>query len=339
MNTKIVYVLVSSPDDIYLEQAYVSMCSVRRWMPGAHITLLTDGLTADTLTGIREREIRFADEIVTVSLDGQKWNAQQRSRQLKTSVRNRIDGDLLFIDCDTIVARPLDEIDENTSMIAAARDTHSALADNPYREGIILHGHRLGWAVEKEKDYFNSGIIYVKDVPLAHEFYSRWNENLNNGYPMRVFQDQPAFAKTNYEMGHVVEHLPDTWNCELRHGIRYLKDAYVVHYLCTSPTHNKNRQLFVLNEAETLMEVKRTGEISEQLLEVIEDPFKGLAETTCCMAGEDVFFTQSQSFFFLRKHFCRGKHSMPDKMLLMMEKTTKIPGKLQKMLGMKVSEK
>lgn len=338
MKTKIVYVLVSSPADIYLEQAYVSMCSVKKQMPDAHITLLTDQLTANTLTGIREHETRFADEIITVSLDGEKWNAQQRSRQLKTSVRNILDGDLLFIDCDTIVVRPLDKIDENTSLIAAARDTHATLADNPYRDGIFIHGHRLGWAVENEKDYFNSGVIYVKDVPQTHEFYRRWNENLNSGYPMRVFQDQPAFAKTNAEMGHIVEHLPDTWNCELRHGIRYLKDAYVVHYLCTSPTHNKNRQLFVLNEEETLLEVKRTGEIGEHLLAVIDDPFKGLAETTCCLAGDDVFFTQSQSYFFLRKYFSREKLSFPDKLLLMMEKTTRIPQKLRKMIGMKTSE-
>lgn len=330
LKTKIVYVVVSTPDDIYLEQAYVSMCSVRRWMPEAHIILLTDQLTADTFTGVREREIGLANEIVTVALDGKKWNAQQRSRQLKTSARQRVSGDFLFIDCDTIITRPLDEIDNTVADIAACRDSHAALADNPYIDGIIYLGHQLGWAVEKERDYFNSGVIYCKDKPVSHEFYRRWNENLNSGYPKRVFKDQPSFAKANYEMGHVVQHLPDIWNCELRHGIRYLKDACIVHYLCTSPTHNKDHQLFILNEEETLLEVKRNGEINETIQAVFEDPFKGLAETTNCFAGEDVAFLQSRGFFFLRKHYRKGKRSFPENVLLLMENVSKIPGKLKK---------
>ena len=58
MKTKIVYVLVSSNNDIYLEQAYVSMYSVKYYMPDAHITLLTDKLTEATFIGIRKKEIQ-----------------------------------------------------------------------------------------------------------------------------------------------------------------------------------------------------------------------------------------------------------------------------------------
>ena len=40
MKTKIVYVLVSTDKDFYLEQAYVSMYSAKYHMPDAHIALL-----------------------------------------------------------------------------------------------------------------------------------------------------------------------------------------------------------------------------------------------------------------------------------------------------------
>lgn len=321
MKTKIVYVLTSSEEDIYLEQAYVSMCSLKHHMPDAHITLLTDKLTADSFKGIRKEEVRYADEIVVVDLDGNRLNPQQRSRQLKTSVRNRIEGDFLFVDCDTVITRSLDGIDETGAMMAACRDTHSDFVNNPYRNLCLRHGHLLGWPIDNEEDYFNSGVIFVKDVPEAHEFYRRWNENLNKGYSSKVFMDQPAFAKTNYEMGHVIQHLPDVWNCELKHGIRYLKDAKIVHYLCTNPSRHQDKQLFLLNEKNVLMEVKRTGQISDDIMAVMDDPFVGLAETTHCFAGEDLFFFRTSGYDYLRKGYCRdGNPSAAMNVLRVMKK-------------------
>lgn len=335
MKTKIVYVLVSSPTDIYLEQAYVSMYSLRHYMPDVHITLLTDEITANTLKGVRQKEVNLVDELIVVDLDGEKWNGQQRSRQLKSSVRNRVEGDYLFVDCDTVITRPLDDIDDCPYMIAACRDTHSELSNNPYRAMSLEHGHLLGWPVDEERDYFNSGVIYVKDVPQTHEFYRRWNVNLNKGYAKKVFMDQPSFAMTNFEMGHLVEHLPDVWNCELKHGIRYLKDAYIVHYLCTNPSLFQDKQLFALNEQDTLLEVKHTGEISEKVKDVIRDPFVGLAEVTLCLAGDDVFFLKSQGYQFLRRHYQRGRRSFPEIILLLMEYAERANNKLLKIVGIR----
>lgn len=321
MKTKIVYVLVSSDNDIYLEQAFVSMCSLKRQMPNAYIVLLTDTITEKSFIGKRKEEVKYVDEIVAVELDGNKLNAQQRSRQLKTSIRNRIDGDFLFVDCDTIITHPLEEIDKMDIMIGACRDTHSDFSDNPYRDMCIEHGRLLGWPIEDEKDYFNSGVIYVKDTQETHEFYQRWNENLNQGYSRNVFMDQPSFAKTNYEMGHIIKHLPDVWNCELKHGIKYLKDAKIVHYLCTNPSQHQNKQLFLLNEKDMLMEIKRTGTLSNEIIDVMDDPFKGLAETTHCFAGEDIYFFRTPSYNYLRNGFNRGgKISLPMRILMLIRK-------------------
>lgn len=306
MKAKIVYVLVSTCNDIYLEQAYVSMHSLRHYMPDAHIVLLTDQLTSETFVGHRKEEIRYVDELIVAELD-KRLNAQMRSRQLKTSVRNRVKGDYLFIDCDTIVTKPLDGIDSVKASIAACRDTHSEFINNPYREMCLRHGHLLNWPIDDEKDYFNTGVIFVKDSPEAYEFYNLWNENLNKGYENKVFMDQPSFAKTNYEMGHMVRHLDDIWNCELKHGIRYLRDAYIVHYLCTNSSSNQHKQFFLLNEKDVLLEVKRTGLIPVEIENVIENPFNGIAETTCCFAGEDVFFFQTSVYKYFRRHFQSNK--------------------------------
>ena len=316
MNTKIVYVLVSSENDIYLEQAYISMYSLKYYMPKSTITLITDRQTAETLHGNREKETKYVDEWVIVDLDGNRLNAQQRSRQLKTSTRNRIDGDFLFIDCDTIVVRPLDAIDNTKIEIAACKDTHCKLVNNPYRGMHLRDGHKLNWPIDNEEDYFNTGVIFVKDTCQTRDFYKRWNENLNLGYPKNVYMDQPSFAKTNFEMGHIVQQLPDIWNCELKHGIRYLKDAKIVHYLCTNPSVHQNQQLFLLNEKDSLLEIKRSGIINDTIKSIVEDPFCGLAEVTHCFSGEDLFFFQTPAYNYLRQHYKKGEFSTFDKVVI-----------------------
>lgn len=303
MKTKIVYVLVSTNNDIYLEQAYVSIYSLRKFNPNTHIILLTDDLTNQTIIGLRKNMAALADDIITVKLDEKKYNAQKRSRILKTSVRKYIQGDFLFVDCDTIITRPLDDIDQCNYDIAACWDTHSLFAENPYRELCLRHAWLLGWPLENEREYFNSGVIYCKDNAKTRAFYERWHKNWLNGLAKGVYMDQPAFAKANWEMGHPVKVLHDTWNCELKHGIKFLRDAYIVHYLCTNPSREQNRQLFLMNEKDILLAIKKDAKISPEIEKVIENPFEGLAYPTHCFAGDDLFFFNTKQYNLLRKHF------------------------------------
>ena len=328
METIIVYVLTSSENDIYLEQAFVSMYSLKYYMPESHTILLTDKETEKTFAGLRKEEIKYADEIIAIDLDAEKYNGQQRSRILKTSVRKHVKGDFLFIDCDTIITKPLYDIEGIDADIAACWDTHSLFEDNPYRDMCIEHAQLLGWNVENEKEYFNSGVIYVKDSPIAHQFYDLWNQNWLNGLEKGVKMDQPAFALTNFQMGHIIKTLPDIWNCELKHGIRYLKDAYIVHYLCTNPSVFQSKQLFILNEKDVLMEIKRTGCVPENIKKTIDDPFYGLAEITHVFAGEDIYFFHTDSYKYLRSRFKRGKKSMQDKWLMVFKSIGDFKNKL-----------
>ena len=122
--------------------------------------------------------------------------------------------------------------------------------------------------------------------------------------------DQPSFAKTNYEMNHIVCQMPDVWNCELKYGIKYLRDAYIVHYLCTNASHFQNKQLFILNEKDILVEIKKTGIISENIKDTVCNPFNGLAELTHCFAGEDLYFFTSKEYSVVRRHCNKNKVSL-----------------------------
>lgn len=304
MRTKLLYVLVSSKDDIYLEQAYVSMYSAKFYMPDCHIVLLTDNISNETFTSLRKNELKYIDELIVIPMN-QKLTAQQRSRQLKTSARNLVKGDFLFIDCDTIIVKPLDEIDECKNILTACRDSHSDFSKNPYRKMCLNHGHLLGWPIETETTYFNSGVLFVKDTFETKEFYTRWNKNLNAGYKKKIYMDQPSFAKTNYDMNHIVSSLPDVWNCQLKHGVRYLKDAKIIHYLCTNPSQTSNKQFFLLNEKSVFQSVKESAEIPESIKAVIRDPFVGISEVSHCFAGEDIYFFTTSTYKYIRNFFSK----------------------------------
>ena len=315
MRPTILYVLISSDNDIYLEQAYISMFSVKYHMPNSHITLLTDKATESSFINNRRKEIVYADEIISIDLDTKKYNAQQKSRILKTSARQYLKGDFIFIDSDTIVVKPFPDTHGFTSPIMACWDTHATFKENPYRDMCLKHGHLLQWPIDEEETYFNSGVIYVKEDTISYNFYKKWNENLLKGFEKGVFMDQPSFAKTNFEMGHVIERLDDLWNCELKHGVKYMKDSYIWHYLCTNKSKNHNKQLFILNENNVMIEVKKTAIITDNIKQVVIDPFSGLADVTHCFAGEDVYFFQTPLHKKLRELYNTNKFSYLEKLL------------------------
>ena len=293
---RVVYTLVSSPSDFYLEQAYVSMFSLKHHMPDAYVVLLTDDITASSFTGVRKEELKYADEVIPVSFDA-AFTQKQRSRLLKTSAREHVEGDFLYIDCDTVICRPFASLASVPFDMAACLDSHCQdYHDNPYRWFGLLDGRKLNWPVEEESQYFNSGVLLVKDTPLVHEFYRRWHSNLREGFSKGVTMDQPSFAKTNYQMGHIVHVLDDVWNCELKHGLRYLKDAYIVHYLTTNTSSDAGSQVFRLNEPDLFNEIKETGAIPAEIDVIADDPFKGLSPLTHLFAGRDLYFLQSEPF-------------------------------------------
>ena len=65
MKTKIVYCIVSNDEDIYLEQAWVSIYTLRRHNPDAEVILLVDKDTELTLIGKRSGIKELVAEVKT----------------------------------------------------------------------------------------------------------------------------------------------------------------------------------------------------------------------------------------------------------------------------------
>ncbi len=257
MNTKIVYVLVSRENDIYTEQAYVSMFSVKYHMPDAHITLIIDSITKESLSKRRVDILQYVDELITVPITG-KYTPMQISRVLKTTVRFHVLGDFLFLDSDIIVTDTLYEIDSFQFNIGAVLDLHVDLFQNYLLKDVVIHRLHKYFGYNKDvNQYFNSGVLYVKECEEANQFYNLWHEKWKEGCSKGLNVDQPALVIANDLMSSLIAELDGIYNCQIRYTIRYLYDAKIIHYF-TARIEDFS-PLFTLN---FYMTIKNKGNIS-----------------------------------------------------------------------------
>lgn len=234
MTTKIVYVLTSDHTDCYLQQAIISIHSLRMYHPDATVIVVVDMSTYNSLTGDREMLMKYASEIKIVECPSH-YTKHQCSRHIKTSLRHYIDGDYLFIDTDTIITDSLEEIDQFDFVVGAVLDKHILLENHPKKYDIKKWAFIAGWNIESENmPYFNSGVMFVKDTPEAYEFYDKWNLAWANSILKGVNLDQPALGKILSENNLKITEMNGIWNCQITdNGLRFLSNAKIIHYFAS----------------------------------------------------------------------------------------------------------
>jgi hypothetical protein len=231
LKTKLVYVLTSSPENNYIEQALISVYSARYHNPSAYIVLIVDNLTDQLLVGKRSEILRYISEKVTIECDPE-FSPMLRSRWIKTSVRNIIKGDFLFIDCDTIITRTLHEIDDFIFELGAVPESHLPVnqLNRGMYEKVDAYAALMGWNLSTLGYYFSSGVIYAKDNESTRLFYKKWNHHWLEGIKKGVKIDQPSFAKANIECGNPIQKMDDIWNCVMYTHPLFDRNAKILHF-------------------------------------------------------------------------------------------------------------
>lgn len=324
MKFKICYVLTSCESDNYLEEAYVSMYSARHHNPDAHIVLVIDDKTNETLKGVRKEEVKYADEIKVVSFDP-KYNAKKRSRLLKTMSRDLIKGDMLYIDTDTIVAKPLDELDDIvTGDLAGVYDLHSCYYRDclTYEFGLI-RCQKMGWEIPEDAHYFNGGMTFSRDTETAHKFYKLWNEKLLECFDKGITTDQQSLFRANYLMGNIIQPLDGIWNCQMSSGFQYFLDAKIIHYFGSRSVNAK--PLFFMMNKEVTNKIKETGVIGDDVKEKANNPVLGLAPCVFTIAGDNIKFMQTKLYGFFRHRYGTPFFSAVDNFIKLLSKIKRTP--------------
>lgn len=227
--TKYLFVLTSSPKDFFCEQTLVAIASLRAHNPGAFVTLLTDDRTAETLVGKRAALKESVDEFKALKLP-ETLSPMQRSRYLKTVMRNEVDGNFLYMDSDIAVVGDLKIPEEWENGIYAVLDFHTNLHKAINRKKVLRAAKMLGFSPILNDELFNGGVMYAGDTPRNRDFFRKWHElweySVSKGYPY----DMAALAETDFSFGYVIQKMPGEWNCQLAYGKKFLPNAKILHF-------------------------------------------------------------------------------------------------------------
>ena len=231
MKTQIVYVLVSSENDVFLEELWVSVWSLRQYEPDVIVNVVVDESTEKRVNANVEL-MALITNVVVADVPPQ-YTPKERSREIKTRIRELIKGDFFYIDTDTVICKPLAVIDNCESDVAGIPDSNVFLKDNPFAGGMIGSVKEIfGSDVSNCKYLINGGVIYAKDNEVAHELFRRWNRNWTYScFTKGNSQDQPALWQSDHEMGSVIKLLPDVYNSQVAMSLQYFAEAAIVHFL------------------------------------------------------------------------------------------------------------
>ncbi len=228
---KIVYVMTGTEKPEYLNMLRISVASARLQMPSVDIEIVTD---VDTGEYILSNHI-FDKDVVTINSektpDG--FTTVEKSRFLKTNLRQLVEGDFLYIDSDTIVCADFSEIKPEAS-VSLVLDEHVPLYMQENSGSRILSGaEKVGISLEGCTRYYNGGVFLVKDDETAHEFFRRWYEKWESTRKPGMHQDQFSLNSVNMEMDCINE-LDGTWNCQVTvndKAFSFLRNVKILHYL------------------------------------------------------------------------------------------------------------
>lgn len=232
---KILYVLVSSEKDYYGEQALISMMSAKHHMPNCFISLLLDKTTDQNIANTKLPIDEYVSEKIVIELD-EALSQTQKSRWLKTSMRELVKGDFLYVDVDTVFAAPIND-SLFTHDVMGVPDGNCLLKDHPLRWQIEDNLKKLHFY--NPLDYhINGGVLFFKDSPIAHSFASGWHKRWQESCCKGIYIDQPALHQAFIDSKLEQHLLPNFMNAQFGRNINTLIKGVILHYYSSWATNS-----------------------------------------------------------------------------------------------------
>lgn len=307
MKTKVVYSVISCDKDYFIDQTWVSVFSLRQRNPDVEVILLTDEFTYKTLSGNRRGIMDFFNDIVVVPIPKEYTNTQ-KSRFLKTSIRNIVRGDYLFIDSDTVICDDLSEVDSILESedfnIGAVLDRHVLVSENFCSAYLVDMAYKCGWNMKSDNRYFNSGVMLVKDNESTRLFYRLWHEQWLLCKEKGIVFDQIPLGIANSKMGYPIIELNGIWNCQIQaNAVQYLSEAKIIHYFTNTSTQRP--YWFANNNAFDFLH--KTGYFDNEMLNHISYPKAAFLHKNILVAGLEYELqnTNSHELMIMYPHLFR----------------------------------
>ena len=297
------YTLTSSSNDNYYEQFLLSVTSLKQAMPNVKVVLLCDSKTKETLTGKRSGYEKYISDIIQVNIPS-SFSQVEISRWVKTSMRNLVQGDFLFIDCDTIIAEDLSSIAETQIKFGACLDKHSLIENHSKKDIIKEQDKQLNFYSSSSNRHYNSGVIYCKDTPEIKKIFERWHELWLFSSIKNIKRDQPSFNMAIYEHFDQFTDLDGTWNCQIAYnGLPYLANSKIIHYFASDLVLNTSP--FLPGSDNIFKKIKDSGKIPNEVMQLLQNPRSAFIAESRIVCGADMLNVINSGLFefifFLQK--------------------------------------
>lgn len=283
MKTQIVYIVLSKEADLFLEELWVSVYSLRLYNPDVPVRVLTDDATKQRIHERPELD-KLITEVIAMDFPAD-YTPRLRSRVIKTDVRRVITGPYLYIDTDTVICHSLEDIDHLDCDIAMIPDANAHFKQHPFYEGIVARVKNIfGEDISDNECYFNGGVMYVADNERTHKFFEKWHKN----WEYSVFQkgvdtDQQALSVTDKQTGFIIKELPGIYNCQIALSVKHYHDAYILHFLHLKFIDDLSFSPFY--DRSIYRDVKAAGRITDHADSLVRNA-KGALDTTTTIIGK-----------------------------------------------------
>jgi lipopolysaccharide biosynthesis glycosyltransferase len=250
-------------------------------MPEAEVIVLVDDLTIATLKETRVEIFNYAK--IVVKDFPQKYTSKIRSRLLKISSREIVEGKFLYVDVDTIIVNDLQFVFTSNADVAMVLDKHCTVRDNFRSPYIEYNAKKMNYSSGHEGKHFNGGVIYSNDTPIAYEYFKQWKKLYLECVHKQLYIDQTALNEANARNGGIISELPGEWNVQLDSGLKYVCNANIFHYSGYQP-FDKNKEYFnflpfSLCDDDLFKYVKNTGKINDEIEQILDCPQKSFKQS------------------------------------------------------------
>lgn len=333
MNTQIVYTVISTENDYFLEELWVSVFSLRQFHPDDKVVVMTDAPTAARINERLQLKSLISEVLVIPMPEG--YNNDCRAREIKTNIRNLIDGDFLFIDTDTVICKPLDEVDNlSVKNLAMVPELHGPFKNHfcyeyTYKDVIRI----FGTDCSDSKYWFNSGCMLVRDNEMTRKFFADWKKN----WTYSVFEknensDQRPLLKTDHDYGYIIECLPDVYNSQVAMSIQYFFEAKIVHFWHMRARYTSDMNYSPFTNKEIYKQLRTKMEIDKDIADVIIHCKSSFRSPSMIVGHNEMCFVMSQFNTILNKTYQESKfmHWMIDGMIHICYYYMKLKKKLKK---------
>lgn len=285
---KVVYVLVSTCEDYFLEQTMLSAYSAKRYNPNIQIVVLADQDTAKTLVGSRSKINEYVTELKVVEVPAY-YNMMQRSRFLKTSIPKYVDGDFIYMDSDTVVAGSLDDVYEKVQHLGLIRDENLEEYGDFVKKWISGNCRMLGWHDLSQEKGYNGGVLVVKRTSESEQFFNHWHKNWLECCSKGYDRDQLALTKANIECNYIIEEIDGKFNCQVARfeADKYKDDVRIIHYYDLSKCYH------IYNDLKLWNRFRKETVIPQEFIDAVNEPQDMLAHRYIQAYDGDIQFLRS----------------------------------------------